>query len=1106
VVEYHVLGPLEALGPFGPVTLGGGRPRVLLAVLVMRAGEFVSRSELIDALWPEAPPASASQSLESYVSRLRTALRASGASSETLVSVPGGYRLVRDGNRFDHELFIALSDRARTALTEGDAEGASNIARQALALWRGPALAGIAEERAVRADAIELEDRRLGAIETRAEAGLAAGRDADVVAELRAGASRNPRRERIHELLIVALYRAGRQTEALEVYRDIRNHLTSELGLEPGPELRELQARILKHDPSLVARKDEVGAAIAPTLTRRRSARRALFLGVTLLLAVAAVAGIVRGAQNAGVSALDGRLQVPAIGELAIPSGRPQSAAGLSAIPSDIIAGAAADWATSYDDGTLTRIDPATAAVVQTILVGHGPAGIAIDAGDAWVADSLDDSVARVSITTDQVVQRIAVGEDPVGVAAGAGAIWVASAGSGTVTRIDPLTGTVLTTTQIGPSPVAVAVGDGGVWVAVQGSDAVAQLDAQTGRVVQTISVGSGPSAIAIGSSGVWVANELDSTVSLVDPVSDAVVLTRAVTGSPSALAATGRDVWIAGDEPDLTLLTPSGQARAIAIPSPATALAPGSRGLLVGVRGIGADHRGGTLIARLEGPIAQIDPSSCCDLPPNVRALAYDSLLSFSKSTASPDTLVPDLALAIPLPRDRGLVYTFRLRPGLRYSTGARVRASDFVRGIETAAMSSGVEASYIGALPGALACPGAQRCNLARAVIADDRAGTVTLHLSHPDPETLLALGLPYFAPKPPGGEIRPATGPYRIVRYVPGVLIDFERNRFFREWAPAAQPAGYPDRILVYSNGTATADIDAVLAGRADYTFDQPTRSQLHTIIIQHPGLLHTEPLPDTDWLGLDTRQPPFSNLLARRALNYAVDRRAIVNLYGGPEDATPTCQIIPATIEGHQPYCPYTRDPSASGRWIGPNLARARQMIAASGTQGDSVKVLTEAASGPSSEPVGAYTVALLRQLGYRAHLRVVTTTQWAAALNSYRDPPQIATNSWIADYPSSSDWITLKLTCGEWDPPTLFNNDSEFCDPTADRLATRAAELQVTNPSTADRLSARVDRLITNLAPWVPTVTETETDLVSQHVGDYQYVPTMGALLDQLWLH
>ena len=227
---------------------------------------------------------------------------------------------------------------------------------------------------------------------------------------------------------------------------------------------------------------------------------------------------------------------------------------------------------------------------------------------------------------------------------------------------------------------------------------------------------------------------------------------------------------------------------------------------------------------------------------------------------------------------------------------------------------------------------------------------------------------------------------------------------------------------------------------------------------------------------------------------------------MSLYGGPEDATPTCQIIPATIPGHQPYCPYTRDPTASGRWTAPDLTRARRLIAASGTRGDTVTVLTQSQSGPASEPVGAYMVSLLRMLGYHARLLVVTAAQYNAAINDYRHPAQIATEGWIADYPSAAQWITVHLSCAAWRPPTQLSNRSQVCDPRVDRLAARAAELQVNDPSAADPLWAQADRLITNLAPWVPTVTETETDLVSQRVGDYQYVPTIGALLDQLWLH
>ena len=294
----------------------------------------------------------------------------------------------------------------------------------------------------------------------------------------------------------------------------------------------------------------------------------------------------------------------------------------------------------------------------------------------------------------------------------------------------------------------------------------------------------------------------------------------------------------------------------------------------------------------------------------PTCGSCRYDSLLAYSKSPASPDTLVPDLALAIPATQNGGLTYTFRLRAGVRYWTGTPVRASDFRRGLERAAQNSSILAAYIGALPGALACaPTAGGATCKRPWSRTTRAGTITLRLAHPDPELLPALGLPYFAPAPPGGGIRPGTGPYRIARFVPGQLIDYKRNRYFHEWAPAAQPAGYPDRILVYSAGAASADIAAVLMRPgADYTFDQPTPSQFRQIELRSPGLLHTEPLPDTDFLDLNTHAAPFNDLRVRQALNFAVNRKSIAGLYGGLDAATPTCQIVPATIPGHESYCP------------------------------------------------------------------------------------------------------------------------------------------------------------------------------------------------------
>jgi hypothetical protein len=121
----------------------------------------------------------------------------------------------------------------------------------------------------------------------------------------------------------------------------------------------------------------------------------------------------------------------------------------------------------------------------------------------------------------------------------------------------------------------------------------------------------------------------------------------------------------------------------------------------------------------------------------------------------------------------------------------------------------------------------------------------------------------------------------------------------------------------------------------------------------------------------------------------------------------------------------------------------------------------VTLLTQAPAGPAAEPVGRYIIGLLRRLGYRADLRVVNPNRWDAAINDYRHPPQIDTNSWIADYPSPSQWITLQLGCAAWHPPTVLTNHSQFCDPTVDRLAAQAARLQTTNPATADQLWVRL---------------------------------------------
>ena len=1104
--EFRILGPFEVVEQGHALALGGPRQRAVLAMLLLQRGQVVTTDRLIDELWDERPPRAPEKTIQVYVSRLRKIL--GGGMLETSGR---GYRLAISADQVDADRFDYLSGEGRAALAGGEPARASELLHTALDLWRGPALADLAGQGFAQRDIERLTDLRLATVEERIEAELALGGGGGLVSELEVLVAANPLRERLRGQLMLALYRSRRQAEALDAYRSGRSLLIDELGLEPGRELRDLQARILQHDPGLNPPARTVGSenghanqaiALPPADLRVARSRTPAVAPVAAILALAAAVIVaVLVTSQGGTAAIGRALRAPGLGVFDDRSGQPLSAAALAGVPTRLASAFGSVWATSYDAGTLVRIDAEKSTVIQTVPIGTGATGVAAAAGDLWVADSLTDQVDRVDAGTDQVVQTIQIGSDPTDVAAGGGSVWVTNTADGTVSRIDPLTGAVVKVIPVGPSPDGLAVGDGSVWVALGGASGVARLDPRSDAVAQTILVGSGPSAIAVGHAGVWVANTLASTVSLINPRRDAVVLTRAVPGAPDAVAATGSSAWIAGGTAHLTLLSSAGKTNTITTPSAVDALAANAGNLLVGVVGTGADHRGGTLQARISDPAFEpIDPAACCDIPANVLGLSYDGLLASSKSPSGPGRLVPDLALAIPAAQNGGLTYTFRLRPGLRYWNGAPVRASDFLRGFERAAENP-TWAGYLSALPHASACPNARSCNLSTAIQANDRARTITLRLTHPDPTLLTSLGQAAFAPDPGGIGIRPGTGPYRPVRQVPGHLLIFERNPYFHEWSPAAQPSGYPDKIVLRVDGSASADVAAVAAGRADWTFDSPTESQLAAIKLRSPGLLHRYAALGTEWADLNTDVPPFNDLKVRQALNYAIDRAAIVRLSGGPQLAAPQCQIIPPTMPGYIPYCPYTSHPSAAGRWSTPDLARARQLIAASGTTGRSVTVMTY--PSPGGEPVAAYVVRLLRELGYRARLRV---TDNHAILASAHQDVQLFIDSWAANVPSPSEWLTLQLSCAEWHPPAAVINHAHFCDPALDRTAAEAAQLQATDPVAADRLWAKADRQATDQAPWLMMVSYLGIDTVSPRVGDYQYVPTFGALLDQLWLH
>jgi len=303
-LSFHVLGPLEVRDGGRALALGGGHQRALLAVLLLHANEVVSADRLIDALWGAAPPPTAAKTVQVYVSRLRKEL-----GDGRLVTRAPGYALQVERSEVDlakFEQLLGEAHRSEPAL-------AADTLRRALALWRGPALADLTYESFAQPEIARLEELRWAALEQRVDADLAAGRHAELVGELGALVAEHPLRERLRAQLMLALYRSGRQAEALSAYRQAQRELSDELGLEPSEELKQLEQAILRQDAELSPARD-VPAPTAPAGRSLLLAPRAL-AGVDALVALAEplaatdppreliVAAIVDGADLASATA-----------------------------------------------------------------------------------------------------------------------------------------------------------------------------------------------------------------------------------------------------------------------------------------------------------------------------------------------------------------------------------------------------------------------------------------------------------------------------------------------------------------------------------------------------------------------------------------------------------------------------------------------------------------------------------------------------------------------------------------------------------------------------------------------------------------------------------
>ncbi len=573
------------------VPVRAGKLAALLAVLLLRRNEVVPSDRLVEELWSGEAPASALKTLQLYVSQLRKLLPAG-----TLVTRAPGYVLNVGPDELDADDFEELLASGREALDASEPERAAATFRRALALWRGPALADFTYEEFARGEIERLEELRLEAVEERIDADLARGRHADVVGELEALTREHPLRERLCGQLMLALYRCGRQADALAAFRGARRRLHDQLGIEPGPELRELEAAILRQDEHLAPQ-------ARPRLAVRRVRHSRLRTLIVPVLAAAAVGAAVLTAALSGGSST--RLVPPnSVGVIDPATNRvvahvrvgSQAATGQFAgtVPLDrkIAIGGGAVWVANTVDRTVSRVDPRTRSV-QTVAgidgvideiavaangdlwatlegdgldhVAHGsveqvtfpnPSGprysfsaIGADAQGLWLGRGDENvlSLVKLDPSTQRLVGRpLQIGRKGLhSLAASGGYVWITDSPDATLTKVD-----ANTIRRVGPrerigDAGSVAVGGGKVWVTSETDDELWYSDTQLKLPLDNISVGAAPVSVAYGEGAVWVANYGDGTVSRVDPNTQRIENTIKVGKHVSSVAAGAGRVWV---------------------------------------------------------------------------------------------------------------------------------------------------------------------------------------------------------------------------------------------------------------------------------------------------------------------------------------------------------------------------------------------------------------------------------------------------------------------------------------------------------------------------------------------------------------------------------
>lgn len=458
-----------------------------------------------------------------------------------------------------------------------------------------------------------------------------------------------------------------------------------------------------------------------------------------------------------------------------------------------------------------------------------------------------------------------------------------------------------------------------------------------------------------------------------------------------------------------------------------------------------------------------------------------YLPLLTYAHASGSAGTrLIPALAEGLPKVSDGGRRYELTLRPGLHYSDGTPVRASDFRFTIERLFRVNSPGSPFYTDIAGAERFQRTREGGIP-GIRTDDRSGRIVIRLRRPRGTFVNELALLYTALLPPGTPAEdqttyppPATGPYEITAVHPGHSWSYERNPAWAGGNAEAMPglpSGHVDAIEMRIVPNASTEVNEVEQGKVDWMRGPPPADRLPELRRRYLGTqFRPDPTISNFYFWMNTRTPPFDDVRVRRAVNYALNRRALQRIYAG--SLKPAEQILPPGMPGHRSYWPYPYDP-----------AKARRLIAAADPAVRDVEVWTD--SVPSAEEAAEYYAGVLRGLGFEPDLKVVNPASYFAVIgDSATQGLDTGWGNWLLDYPHPNDYFEPQLA-GASILPTANTNWARFDDPHVDSVVDRLSTEQLGPRQEA--AYARLDREVMRQAPWAPFGNLTLSTFVSDDI-------------------